>query len=62
MNLKEIKEIIKLMNENDLSQVEVEREGSKIKISKGPTDAPVVVSRSACPITFTHQETALALY
>ncbi|MDD3374755.1 MAG: acetyl-CoA carboxylase biotin carboxyl carrier protein [Candidatus Omnitrophica bacterium] len=44
MNLKEIKEIIKLMNENDLSQIELEREGSKIKINKGPTGAPVIVS------------------
>jgi len=46
MNLKEIKEIIKLMNENDLSQIEVEREGFKVKINKGPAGAPVVVSSS----------------
>lgn len=35
MNLKEIKEIIALMNENGLNEIEVEREGSKIKIKKG---------------------------
>ncbi len=35
MNLKEIKEIINLMNEHDLTEIEVEREGSKIKIRKG---------------------------
>ena len=34
MNLKEIKEIINLMNDNELSEIEVEREGSKIKIKK----------------------------
>jgi len=34
MNLKEIREIINLMNENDLTEIEVEREGSKIKIKK----------------------------
>ncbi|MCR4338219.1 MAG: acetyl-CoA carboxylase biotin carboxyl carrier protein [Candidatus Omnitrophica bacterium] len=34
MNLKEIKEIINLMNENDLAEIEVEREGSKIKVKK----------------------------
>lgn len=34
MNLKEIKEIIALMNENGLAEIEVEREGSKIKIKK----------------------------
>ena len=34
MNLKEIKEIIALMNDNGLAEIEVEREGSKIKIKK----------------------------
>lgn len=34
MNLKEIREVINLMNENDLSEVEIEREGSKVKIKK----------------------------
>ncbi|MFA6378550.1 MAG: acetyl-CoA carboxylase biotin carboxyl carrier protein [Candidatus Omnitrophota bacterium] len=44
MNLKEIKEVITLMNENELSEIEIEREGSKIKIKKGYQGAPVVVS------------------
>ena len=35
MNLKEIKEIISLMNDNDLTEVELEREGNKIKLKKG---------------------------
>ena len=35
MNLKEIREMIDLMNENDLTEIEVEREGTKIKIKKG---------------------------
>lgn len=35
MNLKEIKEIINLMNEHDLTEIEIEREGAKIKIRKG---------------------------
>ncbi|MFC1624283.1 acetyl-CoA carboxylase biotin carboxyl carrier protein [Candidatus Omnitrophota bacterium] len=34
MNIKEIKELINLMNENDLLEIEVEREGTKIKIRK----------------------------
>ncbi|MFC1666652.1 acetyl-CoA carboxylase biotin carboxyl carrier protein [Candidatus Omnitrophota bacterium] len=34
MNLKEIKELINLMNENDLTELEVEREGAKIRIRK----------------------------
>ena len=32
MNLKEIKEMINLMNENDLMELEVEREGTKIRL------------------------------
>lgn len=39
MNLKEIREMINLMNENDLTEIEVEREGTKIKIKKGSTEA-----------------------
>ena len=34
MNFKEIKELINLMNENDLSELEIEKEGSKIKLKK----------------------------
>jgi len=34
MNLKEIKEMINLMNENKLAELEIEREGIKIKIRK----------------------------
>ena len=34
MNLKEIREIINLMNEHDLSEIELEREGTKVKIKK----------------------------
>lgn len=34
MNLKEIKELINLMNENDLCELEIEREGTKIRIRK----------------------------
>ncbi len=46
MNLKEIREIVNLMNENDLSEIEVEREGTKIKIRKSAADAPVSVISS----------------
>ena len=38
MNLKEIKEMINLMNENDLTELEVEREGAKIKIKKSSAE------------------------
>ena len=35
MSLKEIKEMISLMNENNLNELEVERDGLKIKLKKG---------------------------
>ena len=34
MNLKEIKEIVALMNENNLNEIEIEREGLKLKLKK----------------------------
>ncbi|MEK7868212.1 MAG: hypothetical protein AAB157_02425 [Candidatus Omnitrophota bacterium] len=34
MNLKEIKELIALMNENELMELEVERDGMKIRLRK----------------------------
>ena len=46
MNLKEIKEIIGLMNENDLTEIEVEREGSKIRIKRASTEFVDTVVRS----------------
>lgn len=46
MNLKEIREVINLMNENDLSEVEIEREGSKVKIKKSGYEVFEPVQRS----------------
>ena len=46
MNLKDIKEIIALMNENDLNEIEIEREGLKLKLKKSSIDGQVVVSGS----------------
>ena len=36
MNIKEIKEMINLMNENNLTELEVEKEGMRIRLKKGP--------------------------
>ena len=36
MNIKEIKEMIQLMNENGLSEIEMEKDGLKIRLRKGP--------------------------
>ena len=59
MNIKEIREMIQLMNENNLSEFELEKEGLKIRLRKGaggaieqsvsPAEAPAptgAVSRS----------------
>lgn len=51
MNLKEIRELINLMNENDLTEVEVEREGGKIKLKKASNDAPEGYYQPPRPIT-----------
>ena len=45
MNLKEIREIINLMNEHDLSEIELEREGTKVKIKKTQGEMMEVVRR-----------------
>ncbi len=44
MNLKEIKEIIALMNENALSEIEIEREGLKLKLKKTALEAQVAAA------------------
>lgn len=35
MNIKEIKEVINLMNENGLTEIEIEKDGQKIRLKKG---------------------------
>lgn len=37
MNIKEIKEMINLMNENNLTELEIEKDGMRIRLKKGPT-------------------------
>ena len=40
MNIKEIKEMINLMNENGLIELEIERDGTKVKIRKASSGIP----------------------
>ncbi|VAW13255.1 Biotin carboxyl carrier protein of acetyl-CoA carboxylase [hydrothermal vent metagenome] len=47
MNLKEIREMIALMNENDLSEIEIERDGSKIKLKKSGGEGYEILPRTA---------------
>ncbi len=38
MNIKEIKEMISLMNENGLSELEIEKDGLKLRLKKGASE------------------------
>jgi len=50
MNIKKVKELVDLMRENDLTEVEVEQEGMKIKLAKKMQGViEQVVSSSAAP-------------
>ena len=46
MNLKEIKEIIALMNENGLCEIEIERDGLKLKLKKSALEAHLAAAPS----------------
>lgn len=50
MNIKEIKEMLNLMNENNLSELELEREGLKIRLKKRPEGGIEKVVEEATPI------------
>ena len=57
MDLKDIKAIIDLMKENDLSTFEMEKDGFRLKLQKGLGDQPIVVS-AAAPAVATGPTTA----
>jgi oxaloacetate decarboxylase alpha subunit len=51
VNIKEIKEMINLMNENNLLELEIEKEGMRIKLRRSGTGdmqpTPVIIEREA---------------
>lgn len=54
MNIKEIKEVIYLMNEHGLTEIEIEKDGLKLRLKKGPSGiqqelAPVFAPHIALP-------------
>ena len=57
MNLKEIRDMINLMNENDLMEIEIERDGTKIKLKKGRNEILEAASRSL-PVTYQIESSA----
>lgn len=52
MNIKEIKEMINLMNENNLTELEVEKEGMRIRLKKS-TSGEITMHEVAPPTVFT---------
>ena len=53
MNLKELKELISLMEEHHLVEIELEREGMKVRLRKvgpGMDSGPVVMERVVTPL------------
>ena len=56
MNLKEIRDMINLMNENDLMEIEIERDGTKIKLKKGRGEILEAATRNL-PVSY-HIESA----
>ena len=63
-DLKEIKAIIDLMKKNDLSVFEIEKDGFRLKLQKGPSNQtaapapPIIVSAPKSPITSAEAATA----
>lgn len=47
LNIKEIKEMIQLMNENHLTELEIEKEDMKIRLKKGASGAIEAISSDA---------------
>jgi acetyl-CoA carboxylase biotin carboxyl carrier protein len=51
MNIKEIKDIVMLMNENEITEFVIEREGFKLSIRKGPQfETGPAITQVALPI------------
>ena len=60
MYIKEIKDMINLMNENDLTELEVEKDGVRIRLKKGSGGAYEKAVEYVVPHPGTHQEKAAA--
>ena len=50
INFKEIKDLIKLMDENNLSEVEIESDGTKIKLRKVPEGVVMETPKGGVPV------------
>ncbi|MBN1587783.1 MAG: acetyl-CoA carboxylase biotin carboxyl carrier protein [Candidatus Omnitrophica bacterium] len=50
MNLKEIREMIQLMDDNQLVELELERDGLKVKLKKAGGEAPIGYAPMTMPV------------
>jgi acetyl-CoA carboxylase biotin carboxyl carrier protein len=55
MNLKEIKDMINLMNEHNLTEIEIEKGDQKIKLKKASLGGEVIVEKTPAQILPTQQ-------
>ena len=44
MEIKKLKEVIKFMEDNDLNELEIEKQGKRIRLKKNSSEQPVVIS------------------
>ena len=60
MNIKEIKEMIQLMNENNLTELELEKDGLKIKLKKNTSGFVESSDALEAPLTMPAQARGVA--
>jgi oxaloacetate decarboxylase (Na+ extruding) subunit alpha len=65
MNIKEIKEMLNLMNENSLVELEIEKDGTRIRLKKASTPSenysgPILIERSKTVLPESREAGALA--
>jgi len=46
MDKKELKELVDFMNEHNLSELEIEEEGKRIKLKKNSADSPILIKEN----------------
>ena len=58
MNLKEIRELIELMEDHGLTEVDLEKDGTKIRLKKGPTGVIQSSDEAPAQVNPAHSTTA----